>query len=314
MADQGNTIDTPAIILCPGQGAQQVGMGKAWAEKDPIAAEVFAEADRLLGFELSKLCFHGPEETLNRTDMAQAAIYTTSVACFRALKAAGKIGEIEATAGLSLGEFTSLHLAGAYSFEAGLKLVRQRGEFMQRAAEASSGGMVALVGADEAQATLVCEQSLEKGKPDEVLVPANFNCPGQVVISGSLPACYRAVEIAGEMGLRATPLKVAGAFHSPLMKPAADLLAAALEQVQWSRPTVTVISNVTAQPHDPHNIESIKKRLVEQLTSPVRWEHSMVWAIAHTPGRYIELAPNIVLSGLMRRIDRAVKVENHAEP
>ncbi len=305
--------NAPNIILCPGQGAQHVGMGKSWAEKYPTAATVFADADRLLGIELSKTAFHGPEDELNRTDVAQAAIYATSVACFRVLKEQGQVGEIAATAGLSLGEFTALHLAGAFDFESGLKLVRQRGVFMQEAAEASSGGMVALVGADEAQATLVCEQSLEQGKADEVLVPANFNCPGQVVISGSLPACYRAVEIAGTMGLKATPLKVAGAFHSPLMKPAAERLAAALEEVAWSQPKVTVVSNVTAQPHDAHNIDSIKKRLVEQLTSPVRWEHSMVWAIAHTPGRYVELAPNKVLMGLMRRIDRAVKVENFAE-
>jgi [acyl-carrier-protein] S-malonyltransferase len=313
MNDQGMT-SAPAILLCPGQGAQHVGMAKAWADRFPIAAEVLAEADRVLGVELSKLCYHGPEEQLNRTDISQPAIYTASVASFRALREQKKIGEIAATAGLSLGEFTALHLAGAFSFEAGLRLVRKRGQYMQEAAEGTPGGMVALVGADEAQATLVCEQTLEKGKADEVLVPANFNCPGQVVISGSLQACYRAIETANAMGVKATPLKVAGAFHSPLMQPAAERLAKALDAVEWQRPSVPVISNVTAKPHDAHNIDSVKKRLVEQLTSPVRWEQSMVWVIAHTPGRYVELAPNKVLSGLMRRIDRQVKVENHAEP
>lgn len=302
------------MVLCPGQGAQQVGMGQAWTQRYPTAASVFADADRILGIDLSTIAFHGPEEQLNRTDYAQAAIYTTSVACFRVLKERGVIGEISGTAGLSLGEFTALHLAGAFSFEDGLQLVRKRGQYMQEAAEASKGGMVALVGADEPQANLVCEQSLERGGPSEVLVPANFNCPGQIVISGSLESCYRAVEVAGAMGLKATPLKVAGAFHSPLMKPAADRLAAALANVSWNKPAVPVISNVTAQPHDGHNLDSIRKRLVEQLTSPVRWEQSMVWAVAHMPGRYVELAPNKVLSGLMRRIDRAVKVENHAEP
>lgn len=315
MTDQGNNANVgPAVVLCPGQGAQHVGMGKAWSQKYPTAATVFTDADRILGIDLSNVAFNGPEDRLNRTDFAQAAIYAASVACFRVLKELGTIGEITATAGLSLGEFTALHLAGAFSFEDGLQLVRKRGQYMQEAAEASRGGMVALVGADEPQANLVCQQSLERGGASEVLVPANFNCPGQIVISGSLESCRRAVEVAGTLGLKATALKVAGAFHSPLMKPAADRLAAALNEVAWNKPAVPVISNVTAQPHDSHTIDSIKKRLVEQLTRPVRWEQSMAWAVAHLPGRYLELAPNKVLSGLMRRIDRAVKVENHAEP
>lgn len=298
------------ILLCPGQGAQHVGMGKAWFDQFPVAAQTFAAADRALGFDLSTLCFEGPVEELNRTDNAQAAIYVTSVACYQALLESNQVGKITATAGLSLGEFTALHLAGAFDFVSGLTLVRLRGQAMQEAAEAQPSSMVALTGADEASANEVCD----KARGGEILVPANYNSPGQVVISGSLGACERAVAVATEMGLRPTPLKVAGAFHSPFMQPAADRLAKALDQVDWQTPTATVLSNVTAQPHKLSDIASIKASLVEQLTSPVRWSQSMAWATANLPGRYVELAPGKVLSGLMRRIDRNTKVDNFAEP
>lgn len=297
------------VVLCPGQGAQQVGMGRGWADASPEAAGVFAEANALLGIDLRGLCFDGPEDQLNRTDIAQAAIYVTSVACYRALVARGELGPIKATAGLSLGEFTALHLAGAFDFATGLKLVRLRGQAMQEAAEASQGGMVALIGADEAQAVALCDEA----RGDEVLVPANFNAPGQIVVSGSAGACERALAVADKMGLRATALKVAGAFHSPLMQPAADRLAAALEEATWQTPSVPVVSNVTARPHES-DPASIRKGLVAQLTSPVRWAESMTWMAANVPGQYVELAPNKVLAGLMRRIDRNIKVQNHSEP
>lgn len=291
-------------------------MGKAWVDAHAVAADTFREADEALDIELSRLCFEGPEDQLHRTDVAQAAIYTTSVACYRALRETGVVGEVRAAAGLSLGEFTALHLAGAFSFLDGLRLVRLRGQAMQDAAESSTSGMVALVGADEAQALAVCEEALNdpENKQDEVLVPANFNCPGQIVISGSEAACERAVVVAEKLGLRATPLTVAGAFHSPLMQPAADRLAEALDEVSWRSPTVPVLSNVTGQPHDGGDIDSIKRRLVEQLTSSVRWSESMQYAVTQMPGRFVELAPGKVLSGLMRRVDRKTKVENHANP
>jgi len=303
------------IILCPGQGAQHVGMGKAWADKFKVASDTFAQADQALGFSISKLCFEGPDEELNKTDKAQVGIYVSSVACYRALQEQGKIGNVVATAGLSLGEFTALHLAGAFSFLNGLALVRLRGEAMQTAAEATASGMVALVGADEQQAADLCKKVMEGAAAGggEVMVPANFNCPGQVVVSGSAAACERALKVAEAMGLRATALKVAGAFHSPLMKPAAERLAAALNKIEWDALRCPVLSNVTAVMHDG-DVKSIKQRLVEQLTSPVRWSSSMQWAIAHLPGQFIELAPGKVLMGLMRRIDKATKVENHAEP
>lgn len=299
------------ILLCPGQGAQSVGMGRAWFDAHPVAAQTFAAADKAMGFPLSKLCFDGPEEQLNRTDMAQCAIYTASVACLQGLLETGKVEKFTATAGLSLGEFTALHLAGAYDFVEGLNLVRLRGRAMQDAAEASEGSMVAVTG-DVSEDAI--NELCDKAKGDGVLVPANFNSPMQVVVSGSVDACERAVGVAGEMGFKPTPLTVAGAFHSPLMRPAADRLAEALDKVQWSTPNVPVISNVTGEPHENTDIDSIKTRLVAQLTSPVRWTQSMQWAVANMPGRYVELAPGKVLSGLMRRIDRGTKVENFNEP
>ena len=304
---------TSSILLCPGQGAQHVGMGKAWCDQHKVAADTFAEAADVLGMDVAALCFDGPEDALNRTDNAQAAIYTTSVACARALREDGVIDAVSATAGLSLGEFTALHLAGAFDFATGLRLVRLRGQAMQAAAEATPSGMVALVGADEQQANALCDAA----RGDDVLVPANFNCPGQVVVSGSRAACERAVAEAEKMGLRATMLAVAGAFHSPLMQPAADQLAAALEQVQWRPLEAPVVSNVTARPHEPADFASIRRLLVSQLTSPVRWGESMAYLIGAMPAetvRYVELAPGKVLSGLMRRIDRQTKVDNRAEP
>ncbi|MEM1027931.1 MAG: ACP S-malonyltransferase [Planctomycetota bacterium] len=304
-------------LLCPGQGAQAVGMGKAWFEAHPVAAQTFAAANEALGFSLSDLCFDGPAEQLNRTDMAQCAIYTASVACFQALLESGEVEKFTATAGLSLGEFTALHIAGAYDFVEGLNLVKLRGQAMQDAAEASEGSMVAVTG-DVTEDTIneLCDKARSSGGGDSVLVPANFNSPMQVVVSGSVDACERAVDVASEMGFKPTPLTVAGAFHSSLMQPAADRLSEALDKVQWNSPNVPVISNVTGEPHHAEDIDSIKASLVAQLTSPVRWTQSMQWAVANFEEgtRYVELAPGKVLSGLMRRIDRGTKVENFNEP
>lgn len=325
------------IILGPGQGAQVVGMGRSWYNASAEARAVFDLADKLLGDRLgaplTTLCFEGPVERLNQTDVSQPAIYVTSVACWRGLLAsvwqAGAEKGVEeasvlATAGLSLGEYTALHIAGAFSFEDGLELVVLRGRAMQDAAEAVPSGMVALIGADEAQAVAVCDEARES----DVLVCANFNAPGQVVISGSKSACERAVTVAQAKGLKATPLAVAGAFHSPLMAPAAERLREALRSSRITAPRCPVFSNVTAQPHAPDaglGVEdSIRARLVEQLTAPVRWSASCAnmisWAQSQggaaggTEGvEYHELAPGKTLAGLMRRIDRSVKVETHDE-
>lgn len=309
------------VLLCPGQGAQAVGMGKAWADAHPSSAQTFAAADEVVDLgqlgSLSKLCFDGPADTLNRTDVSQPALYTTAVASYQGLLDRWGGAEIAATLGLSLGEYTALHLAGAFGFKDGLRLVATRGRLMQEAAEASEGGMVALVGADEDQANAVCDEA----RGGEVLVPANFNATGQIVISGSASACDRAVEAAGGMGLRASRLQVAGAFHSPLMEPAAEGMARALEEVEFEPLNTIVYSNVTGEPHAPDDPELLKKRLIEQLTSPVRWAQDCA-ALAASLADHSEderpsvqeLAPGKVLKGLFRRIDKTVEVVNHDQP
>jgi [acyl-carrier-protein] S-malonyltransferase len=304
-------------------------MGKAWFEASPEARAVFETADRILGGRLgsplSQVCLSGPGERLNQTDVSQPAIYVCSVACWRGLLAAWGLGEndavLAATAGLSLGEYTALHLAGAISFEDGLELVTLRGRAMQEAAEATPSGMVALVGADEAQAAAVCDAA----RGDEVLVAANFNAPGQVVLSGSKGACERAAAEAQRMGLRAMPLAVAGAFHSPLMAPAAAKLGAALARTTIREPRCPVLSNVSGAPHErsagltmnsgPSGVaEAIRRRLVDQLTMPVRWEACCRWLGGHVTGEWHELAPGRTLAGLMRRIDKSRAITTHETP
>jgi len=293
-------------ILCPGQGAQIVGMGKSLHDSSATARELFQTAGRVLGFDLASICFNGPEDRLNQTDISQPAIYVASIASFRAAVESGMFdaAAVTAYAGLSLGEYTALHLAGVFGFEEGLRLVAQRGRYMQEAAVASPSGMVALIGADEAAAAKLCAENA-KG---EVLVPANFNAPGQIVISGSITACQRAVAAAEAIGVRAMPLKVAGAFHSPLMQSAADKMTAALAAVSFSTPVKTVYSNVTARPHaEP---QSIKRLLVEQIVSPVRWEQTMQILVPVPDSRFIELAPGKTLAGLIKRINRRLVVES----
>lgn len=303
-----------AIILCPGQGAQAVGMGQAWHDASEAAADAFAQADDVLGDSLgaplSEICFNGPLDRLNRTDVAQPALYVCGVASFRGMTQRDGDRPIAAAAGLSLGEYTALHLAGAFDFAGGLRLVAQRGRLMQEAAEQADSSMVALIGADESQAQSICEEAAA----GEVLVIANLNAPGQIVLSGHLGACRRAVEVAGKMDLRATPLAVAGAFHSPLMQGAADAMAEALAGVELGPLDMPVWSNVTAQPHDPQNPELLRQRLVEQIVSPVRWTQTCHGLVASGTIDVHELAPGGVLRGLMRRINRSVKVKSHDQP
>ncbi|MEE2908512.1 MAG: ACP S-malonyltransferase [Planctomycetota bacterium] len=305
-------------ILCPGQGAQALGMGRAWCEASTEAAEVMAEADRILAGTLAKplseSCFDGPVEWINQTDVSQPAILACSVACWRGITTLDPSIQIQAAAGLSLGEYTALHLAGVMSFEDAVLTVAARGRLMQEAAEASSGGMVALMGADdEAQAVSFCESVLGTLPSGEILVPANFNAPGQIVLSGSETACDAAVSAASDAGFRAKALPVAGAFHSPLMQPAAARMAEVLDQVDMVPPEVTVWSNVTAYPHE-NDIVAIKHRLVEQITQPVRWAQSIQDMIEQGCSGFHELAPGKVLKGLMKRIDRKLEVRNHDIP
>ncbi|MCK4873885.1 MAG: ACP S-malonyltransferase [Phycisphaerales bacterium] len=309
-------MTTKRILLCPGQGAQAVGMGKAWYDASAAAREVFAAADDILhdalGEKLSTLCFDGPVETLNKTSVAQPAIYTASVASFAALRDQwGDDVGLQAVAGLSLGEYTALHIAGVFSFADGLRLVEQRGRFMQQACDETDGTMLALIGIEDARAEEIADQARQDG----VLTCANFNAPGQVVLSGDRDACKRALDLAEGAGKELT---VAGAFHSPFMASASEKMRAALAAVEFHAPAVPVVANVTANPHDPHdpqgNGDAIRRLLVDQITSPVRWSQSCAWLVAHCAGEYHELCPGKVLAGLMRRINRPTKVINHNAP
>ncbi len=312
----------PSVVyLCPGQGAQAVGMGAKWREASAAAARLFDRAESILASlpswagrrPLGEICAGGPAEELDRTDVSQPALYVCGLASFHALREAGDAPPVAAAAGLSLGEYTALAIAGAFSFEDGLRLVAERGRLMQEAAQTGSGGMVALIGADEAQARQVCADAAG----GEVLVCANFNAPGQIVLSGHASACDRAEKAAAAMGLRASRLKVAGAFHSPLMAPAAEGLARALAPVRISPLSCAVWSNVTAKPHDRDDPDRIRKLLVDQLVSPVRWSQGcedMLSVLAAAGPRYHELAPGSVLKGLMRRINRSCEVTSHDQP
>jgi [acyl-carrier-protein] S-malonyltransferase len=283
-----------------------VGMGRDVAAAFPVAADVYARADKLLGYPLSKLCFDGPAERLNATDIQQPAIFVTSVAIFHAAAEQGLIAVdgFAAMGGLSLGEYTSLHLAGALSFEDALHVVHRRGQLMQQAAVEHSGGMVSLIGMDETQALALCERAAEHGR----VRPANFNCPGQIVISGEQGGCDAAVRFAGEFGGKAIPLKVAGAFHSDLMRSAADGLRPALAQCGLKRPRVPVVANVDATYHgDP---DAIRDSLYRQVFNPVRWARCVERLIRDGCTHFWEIGPNRVLAGLLRKIDRSVESTN----
>jgi len=301
-------MSQPTYILCPGQGAQAVGMGKALAEKSAGARALFDQAGKVLAFDLAAVCFNGPEDRLNQTDVSQPALFVTGVASFLAAKEQGKLDPagVTAWAGLSLGEYTALHLAGVFGFEDGLKLVAARGRYMQEAAVAVPSGMVAIMGADEAAVLGLCERAAG----GEVLVPANYNAPGQIVVSGAKSACERVLGAAEEKGFKAIALKVAGAFHSPLMQPAADHMRAELDKVRFSAHRQTVYSNVTGTPHT-EDTAAIKEKLVQQIVEPVRWEQTMQALVAEAPaGRFVELSPGRTLAGLAKRINRRLPVES----
>jgi [acyl-carrier-protein] S-malonyltransferase len=291
-------------LLFAGQGAQVVGMGKDLAEAFPSAKAWFERANAALGYDLRAICFSGPEPELTKTENAQPGIYMVSWVAFQLLNERVPGLSFDATAGLSLGEFTALAAAGAMSFEDGLKVVRQRGKFMQEACDATQGGMAAIIGLDEAPTREVCAQA--------GVVLANLNCPGQLVISGAADKIAQACELAKAKGARrALPLVVAGAYHSPLMASAQPKLEAELAGVKMVSPTVPVISNVNAKPHeDP---ETIRTRLVEQVTSSVRWEESMRYLLGQGFTRFIELGPGSALTGFMKRIDKNAQVLNVAD-
>lgn len=282
----------------PGQGAQFTGMGKELYETLPSAKELFEKANEILGFRITDLMFEGSDEELKQTKVTQPAIFLHSVILSRSL---GEAFQPDMTAGHSLGEFSALVAAGALSFEDGLKLVYARALAMQKACEASPSTMAAILGLPDEKVEEVC------ASVDDVVVPANYNCPGQIVISGSNSGIEKACELMKEAGAkRALPLKVGGAFHSPLMEPARLELMAAIEATPFAVPICPVYQNVsTVGETDP---AVIKKNLIAQLTSPVKWTQSVQQMIADGAVEFVELGPGSVLQGLIAKIDKDVTV------
>ena len=290
-------------FIFPGQGSQFVGMGRELATF-PEAQQVFAQADEVLGFALSRLCSEGPEAELNDTINTQPAILASSVAALRVLESRTSLkGQLKMVAGHSLGEFSAWACAGALSFPDALRLVRERGRLMKVAGEQHPGGMAAVLNLDRAKLEKVCDEAARvTGQPVQV---ANDNCPGQIVISGDKTALDKASELAKAAGAkRCIPLAVSIAAHSPLMAGAAQEFRAALESVQWVEPDVPVIANATAR---PAGREDAIDRLVAQLTSPVRWTESIQFMIGKGITRFVEVGPKDVLCGLIRRIDAAIE-------
>lgn len=293
-------------FLFPGQGAQFVGMGQDIYQAFRAARDIFDRSEAVTALPIKKLCFEGPKEQLDRTDIAQPAIFTVSAAML------GVMNEMvppevrikpDVCAGLSLGEYTALYAAGAMDFETALKLVARRGELMQQAAVARPSGMLAVIGLDEQQARRLCEAASE----GQVLTCANFNCPGQIVLSGEKDACQRAAAMAEQFGAKAvTPLKVAGAFHSEIMAPAGKEFAKTLPNVHFSRLNCPVIANVDATEYSAAG--DIPKKLLGQLTGAIRWEQSMRVLLGDGVEMFYEIGPGKVLGGLMRRINRKVRV------
>ncbi len=282
-------------FLFPGQGAQKVGMGQALVESTPAARALYDRAGEVLGYDLAKLCFSGPAEDLDSTVHSQPALFVTSLAALEWLRSERPDVALacEYAAGLSLGEYTALVFAGVMDFESGLKVVQQRGAAMQEASDATPSGMVSILGLERVQVEELCRQA----RQDDVLQVANFLCPGNIAVSGLNAACERVAELAEKAGARAVPLAVAGAFHTPLMRPADERLAAALEDVTLHKPAIPVVSNVDARPHD--DPDEIRELLIRQVLSPVRWEDSMRYLIEQGCDQFHEVGPGRVLRGLL---------------
>lgn len=296
---------TRTALLLPGQGSQFVGMGKELAEAFPAVRELYERADDLLGAPLSRISWRGPEGRLTRTENAQPAILLHGYAVWTIL-AERLEGEVIVAAGHSLGEFTAHLAAGTFSFEDALRIVRRRGELMGRAGDRRPGTMAAVIGLADGAVEEACA-AVERG----TAVPANFNAPGQVVISGDVAAVARAGELAMERGARrVVPLEVSGAFHSPLMAEAREGLREALEAVEIADPTFPVVSNARAGPVTV--AAAARETLVEQLTSPVRWAQGVRVMAGMGPERWLELGPGNVLAGLLRRIDSSLEVTSVA--
>lgn len=299
---------SPSAFLFPGQGAQAVGMGRQLIESLPPARRLFDEAATILGYDLAQVCIEGPVERLNSTVVSQPAIFVASLAALESLKAteADAVVSCSAAAGLSLGEYTALVFAGAINFADGLRVVRRRGEAMQAAADVHPSAMISILGLEVPRIEELCAAA----RQGAVLQVANLLCPGNTVVSGDKEACVRVQRLAEEAGARTVRLAVAGAFHTPLMKPADDQLAAVLKEIDIRPPRLPVWSNVDAQPHqDP---EEIRQILVRQVLQPVLWEQTMRNLLAQGIERFYEIGPGRVLAGLLKRVQRKAECRNIA--
>jgi len=286
----------------PGQGSQSVGMGLDLYRNYDAAKAVFEQADKAVGFSLSKLCFEGPEDELIKTVNAQPAIVTVSFACLEASRSLnGGLPPAAFVAGHSLGEYTALAAAGVLDFATAVYLARERGRLMHEAGQITPGGMAAIIGLDESPLAEVCRQTGTR--------IANINCPGQIVISGAKDKLAKAMELVKEKGAhRAIPLQVSGAFHTPLMQPAVDGMAEIMATLKFNNPTVPIVGNTTAKPLT--TAEAVKEELLNQLCNCVQWQRSVEYMVNDGVSNFIEIGPGRVLAGLIKRIDRSVKITN----
>jgi [acyl-carrier-protein] S-malonyltransferase len=295
-------------ILFPGQGAQFVGMGRTLVDELPAAADLFAQAQSVLGYDLRKLCLEGPADQLNSTVISQPALFVCRLAALEKLRRDRPelLASAKATAGLSLGEYTALVFAGSLDFAAALQVVKCRGEAMQAASDAASSGMVSVLGLEPDRVAALCDESRQ---PGEILEIANFLCPGNLICSGHQASCAELSRRALAAGaMKVIPLAVAGAFHTPIMQNAVAPLTAVLDHVELRRPRIPVLSNVDALPHwDPAEIRSV---LARQIVRPVRWEATMQSLLADGFDTFYEVGPGKVLRGLLKRIDRRANCEN----
>lgn len=292
------------IAFCfPGQGSQHVGMGKEFAEALPESRAIFDEASDVAGFDVARACFEGPMQALTRTDVQQPALVATSIACLRAVETAGVNPDY--VIGHSVGEYSALTAAGAVSSRQALELVCERGQAMAAVAEKHPGAMAAVLGLDDEVVEEICAGI-------ENVWPANYNCPGQIVVSGENPAVDRFIEEADEKGARRTvKLRVSGAFHSPLVATAAERLRPALERIPWGDPAPPFMSTVTAR---VESAQGLAQLLVDQLTGPVRFTQAVRELVQHGAGIFVEIGPGSVLSGLLRRCDRSLRTFSVSTP